>query len=365
MAVANVRANVTSDTAGSERNLVRTMRRENDGSPPVWLMRQAGRYHSHYQGIRQTHSFEDICKTPKLACEVAMGPIEEFDFDAAILFSDILYVLEIMGVPLKFDPGPQLGFFLREPEDLKKYSDDPALVERLAFQAEAIDLTRAALPDEKALIGFVGGPLTLYLFAVEGSHKGSIDSAMRGLRDGRFQGFMDKLMPILIANIKLQAAANPDCLAVFDSAAGHLSETDFKTLYVPYLTQLFEEVKADYPDLPMIYYGKQADARHWQHLTDVPFDCLGVDENPDMTEVLADYGDRWAVQGNFYNKILTLPPEQCRPEIEKYFERMAALPMEKRKGWICGLGHGVLPTTYEQNVHDFVRLSREILGHKA
>src|ERR1044071_270057 len=91
---------------------------ENKGRPPIWMMRQAGRYHAHYQAMKQKHTFLELCRTPELACEVTMGPIHDFDFDAAILFSDILFPLEVLGVPLDFAPGPQLGFLLQSKEDL-------------------------------------------------------------------------------------------------------------------------------------------------------------------------------------------------------------------------------------------------------
>src|SRR5579884_3669814 len=142
----------------------KTLRNENSGRPPVWFMRQAGRYHSHYQKLRARHSFMELCRKPEVAAEVTFGPIQDFGFDAAILFSDLLFPLEAMGTGLRYDPGPKLDRHLRSPEDLKNLKGGAALASHMGFQAEAMKLIRAALPAEKGLLGFVGGPLTLFCY---------------------------------------------------------------------------------------------------------------------------------------------------------------------------------------------------------
>ena len=131
--------------------------------PPIWLMRQAGRYHKHYQALRQKHPFMDLCKQPELAAEVALGPVLDFDFDAAILFSDLLFPLEALGMGLEYtDRGPQLAWKL----DRETFSQLRSVEEawpHLLFQGEAVRATRARLPDDRSLIGFVGGPWTLFV----------------------------------------------------------------------------------------------------------------------------------------------------------------------------------------------------------
>ena len=132
-----------------------TLNRKNSGRPPVWFMRQAGRYHAHYQALRKEHSFMELCKNPKLACETTMGPILAFDFDAAILFSDLLFPLEVMGMGLSYeDTGPQLNWYLRELSDLKRLRSGDQELEQLSFQAEAIRLIRKELSTNKGLLGF-------------------------------------------------------------------------------------------------------------------------------------------------------------------------------------------------------------------
>src|SRR6058998_929143 len=134
-------------------------------TPPIWLMRQAGRYHRHYQGLRAKHSFMDLCKQPELAAEVALGPVLDFDFDAAILFSDLLFPLEALGIGLSYtDRGPQLEWKLDE----KSFSRLRPIEEawpHLSFQGDAVRATRERLPKDRSLIGFVGGPWTLFVYA--------------------------------------------------------------------------------------------------------------------------------------------------------------------------------------------------------
>src|SRR5260221_14647233 len=143
-------------------------------TPPIWLMRQAGRYHKHYQVLRQQHSFMDLCKQPELAAQVALGPVQDFDFDAAILFSDLLFPLEALGMGLEYtERGPQLGWNLNQ-QTLSRLRSIADAWPHLLFQRDAMRATRELLPEDRSLIGFVGGPWTLFVYAVEGSHSGSL-----------------------------------------------------------------------------------------------------------------------------------------------------------------------------------------------
>ena len=145
------------------KKFINALERKPQDCPPVWLMRQAGRYHGHYQSLKD-YSFEDLCKTPKLAAETAMGPINEFDFDVAILFSDILFPLEALGMDLSYNPGPQFGLHLNE-DNAESLLINQNPISFMEFQGEAIERTIERLPVEKSLIGFVGGPWTLIAYA--------------------------------------------------------------------------------------------------------------------------------------------------------------------------------------------------------
>src|SRR5436190_2087557 len=146
------------------------LQRRPQTQPAIWLMRQAGRYHRHYQQLRQRYSFVELCKEPELAAETALGPVLEFGFDAAILFSDLLFPLEALGVGLSYsDKGPHLDSQLNE-TNLTALREIDEAWPLLQFQGEAVRATRAVLPADRSLIGFVGGPWTLFAYAVEGSH---------------------------------------------------------------------------------------------------------------------------------------------------------------------------------------------------
>jgi len=344
-----------------ETILKKALGKRNESRPPVWFMRQAGRYHNHYQSIRANASFLEACKKPELACEVTMGPINDFDFDAAILFSDILFPLEAMGIPLDFNPGPQLGFLLREDSDLGRLHIGQA--NDLAFQYDALSMIRKELPTEKGLIGFVGAPLTLFYFAVEGSHKQSLESARSGLIDGRFEKFCEFLLPLLIDNMCLQAKAPIDAMALFDTCAGDLSSDQYKQIVVPVLEKVMSSFKQKHPDVDIIYYSKGTGDDHWQCLKDLPISCLGVDWTHDLTKVLERYGDQWAIQGNFDQTLLRDTPTNQFPDVVRsYFKPLENMPRHLLRGWVCGLGHGVLPQTPEENVRAFIQIQKEVFG---
>jgi uroporphyrinogen decarboxylase len=334
--------------------------RKNHGRPPVWFMRQAGRYHSHYQALRKKNSFIDLCKKPEVACEAAMGPINDFDFDAAILFSDLLFPLEVMGMGLTYDPGPKLSRRLEKLDDVRRLRGGTALADQLAFQAEAVSLIRRRLPQSKGLLGFVGGPLTLFFYAVEGSHKGELKSAHAGMSDGRYAAFTEKLIPLLAENMAAQAKAGADTVAVLDTCAGELSPDDFAKYVIPSLAQLFKLFQAICPNKPISYYSKGTGPAHWDHLKTLPISYMGFDWNTSLPETLSQYSDRFAIQGNVDPHWLFLPASELEKKLREVFEKVHALPAECRKGWICGLGHGILPETPEENVRLFIRLQREI-----
>jgi uroporphyrinogen decarboxylase len=341
----------------------KAIRRENTARPPVWFMRQAGRYHHHYQTLKKDHTFIELCKEPKLACEVTMGPINDFGFDAAILFSDILFPLESMGMGLSYDPAPALSWYLKSPQDLHRLKD--ADVNDLQFQADAIKLIREALPSEKGLLGFVGGPLTLFVYAVEGSHKGDLSSAHKGINDGRFDGFCERLIPLISANMIIQAKSGPDTVAILETCAGDFSPEVYQERVVPVLAEILKRFKSACPDTPVTYYSKNTDHRYWKSLRSLPIQCLGIDWHPSLSEVLNTQTDHWAIQGNIDPDWLFLPSDELERRLRKVFNEIKALPNELLSGWVCGLGHGVLPKTPEKNVHLFLRLQKEIFGDRA
>ncbi|MBK7251093.1 MAG: uroporphyrinogen decarboxylase [Gammaproteobacteria bacterium] len=344
----------------SASTLRAALERRNAGRPPVWFMRQAGRYHSHYQQLKARHSFLELCRDPGLAAEVALGPVEDFGFDAAILFSDLLFPLEAMGMPLDYVPGPKLGWHLRSRHDVTRLASDSRCIEALDFQAEALRVTRARLAPEKGLLGFAVGPLTLFFYATSGSHHGELTAAHAGLADGTFEAFCARLTPLLSANIVAQARAGADVVALLDTCAGEVSPRVFGTQVVPALERLLTACHGLGLEQPLLYYSRGTSPAHWDQLGGLGFAGLGIDWRHRLSDVLPRYGTDWAIQGNFDpHLLLEQDPAILEPRLHEFFADAAALPGALRRGWICGLGHGVLPGTPERNVRRFLALQKE------
>lgn len=320
-------------------------------------MRQAGRYHSHYQDLRKNHSFVEICTIPEVAAEAARGPVADFDFDLAILFSDILFPLEALGLGLKYDDGgPKLSPHL-EASHIDRLRPLAEALPHLEFQREAMRLTREVLPKEKSLIGFVGGPWTLFVYAMEGSHQGSLRKSKAD--PGLYHAFADRMIELLIENIRLQFDGGAEVVMVLDTAAGEVSPDWFGREVLPGVAKLVRAFPGK-----IGYYSKGSQPAHLRHplLGELPLGGLGVDWRWDMTEALQMFGGRGLVQGNFDPAMLFLPREEFAAELRRWIEPIRNLSPEQRRGWVCGLGHGILPATPEENVRTFVRTVREMFA---
>jgi uroporphyrinogen decarboxylase len=221
---------------------------------------------------------------------------------------------------------------------------------------------RAELSSEKGLLGFVGGPLTLYCYAVEGTHSGALESARAGFDDGRFEAFAEKLLEFLPENMALQARAGADTVAILDTCAGEFSPELYRSRVLPILQTLFKRFSVLCPDVPISYYSKGSGPAHWETLVDTPVAYLGIDWNHDLAKVLERWSERFAIQGNIDPHWLFLETPELERRLREVFGRVKALPREMRRGWICGLGHGVLPQTPENHVKLFVKLQREVFG---
>jgi uroporphyrinogen decarboxylase len=321
-------------------------------TPPIWFMRQAGRYHQHYQGLRKNHSFSQLCKTPELAAQTALGPIMDFDFDVSILFSDILFPLEALGMGLSYEDGPpKLGFSLN-PETISRLKHWEECTQALQFQGEAMKATRAVLPNDKSLIGFVGGPWTLFVYAVDGSHHGSL-SKSKSLAPSLLAPFFAQMVPLLQWNIEQQLKGGAEAVMILDTASGELSPQDWETHIAPTLSQLIGKFPGR-----VGYYGKGLTEGHLatRALQDKNLAGLGIDHRFDFASVLGSRKDGF-VQGNFDQTLLFLDEKNFELRAREYLNR---LKEANRDGWVAGLGHGVLPNTPEKNVRRFVGLVREI-----
>lgn len=332
---------------------LQTLAGESVKTPPIWMMRQAGRYHAHYQALKAKHTFMELCMIPELAAEVAMGPIQDFDFDAAILFSDLLFPFKALGQGLEYtDAGPQLGFHLTN-ETITKLKPWQEALPEMEFQKKAMQLTRQRLPKEKGLIGFVGGLWTLFVYSIEGTHTGSLVKTKTALVD-LWPKFVEMMTPFLIENIRLQFEGGADVVMIFDTAAGELSPQLYTTYVVPELQKLAKAFPKK-----LGYYSKGTTADHYQSesFASIPWLGRGLDHRFNLPKVLKENKGGF-VQGNFDQSLLHLAPAEFEKALHNYLKPFKDLTQAERKGWVCGLGHGVLPKTPEQNVKRFVEIVR-------
>lgn len=322
---------------------------------PVWFMRQAGRYHSHYQAMKKKSDFMSMCKNPEEACEVTLGPIQDFKFNAAILFSDLLFPLEHLGMDLVYNPGPKLGWQLEKTDDLKCFHRKSTAADFFKFQGDATKLLKERLPQDVSLLGFVGAPFTLYAYAVEGSHAGNLVSTKRGFYDGRYEGFVKLLFPELLEEMFTQARNGADAIALFDTAAGELCSADFKEFIVPHLSHVMKTFKEKFSQTKIIYYSKHTQWNHLQHLDFSCIDVIGVDWRCDLVEIQSKLPKHLYIQGNIDPTWLHLDGEIMAKKIRAFYQDLKTRGLDMSR-WICGLGHGVLIETPEENVRNAVKI---------
>ena len=313
-------------------------------TPPIWFMRQAGRYHSHYQQLKLKYTFEELCKNSELAAEVACGPVEEFDFDVAILFSDILFVLEGLGLELEFNPGPIFKEELNL-KNYKKFNDIDRAIDHMTFQSDAIKFTRQKLAKNKSLIGFVGGLWTILRFAT-GQHK----------EKKNFQNFYIDFMELTLLevikkNIKLQLDAGAEVVMMFDSGISSLDNDFFRVKY----KLLLKNISNSFPN-KVGYYARGKNYSEISYLSDLPFAGLGVDSGVELKHIFLNSKFGF-VQGNFNENYLLLDSKELENKLRIFSENMKNIG--NLNGWVCGLGHGINKATPEKNVHLFIETIRK------
>ena len=324
--------------------------------PPIWFMRQAGRYHSHYQGLRKKYSFETLCKNPELAAEVACGPINDFDYDVAILFSDILFPLELFDLQLSYNPGPTFENYLN-PEQVKKKIDDVQVEEHLQFQSEAIKITKNMLPNDKSLVGFIGGPWTIISYGLNLNKRSEVNVPSEELFIEKL--LYDHLIPILRKNIEMQLDSGAEIVYVFDTNSKQLDKDYFEKKY---LRMVEEALFQPFPK-KIAYFSKNKSF----------YDLNKMESNyPELAGTVFSLEKGFCsylrgaktgfIQGNFSPTSLLKPHEEFLLDFNQFLEKMASMSVSKRAGWICSLNHGVLPKTPEINVRYFIQAIREQLS---
>lgn len=323
---------------------LKACRREPVDCTPVWFMRQAGRYMAEYRSLRAKHSILEMCKTPELAAQVTLQPVDRFPLDAAIIFADILLPLEAMGLSLEFaeGEGPVIHNPVRDRgavERLKVVDGD-----ELAYVAQAISLTRKTLNGRVPLIGFAGAPFTLASYAIEGggSRNYVLTKQLMYREPDVWHKLMDKLARVVTGYLRRQIKAGAQAIQLFDSWVGCLAPGDYEEYVLPHVQLIFEGLKRE--GVPIIYFGTGTSAI-LQQMRQAGGDVLGVDWRIHLDEAWATVGHDVAVQGNLDPLVLFAPLHEIERRVEDILRRAAGRP-----GHIFNLGHGILPNTPVEHV---------------
>lgn len=329
---------------------LRALRREATDTTPVWVMRQAGRYLPEYRATRaRAGSFMALAQSPELACEVTLQPLERFELDAAILFSDILTIPDAMGLGLSFahGEGPQFAHPVRTKADIDKLGV-PDMEGELRYVMDAVRLIRKELHGRVPLIGFSGSPWTLACYMVEGH--GSRDfghlKAMCWNEPALAHQLLETLAQSVAAYLIAQATAGAQALMVFDTWGGMLGPAPYREFSLRYMAQVVDALKA-HPasrELPVILFSKGA-GQHLATMADTGCAALGVDWTVDLAAARQAVAGRVALQGNLDPSILLAGPDVIRREVRRVLDSYGNHP-----GHVFNLGHGITPEVNPEHV---------------
>jgi len=319
---------------------LKALKNEPTDAVPVWFMRQAGRYMPEYRALRQKHTLLEIVKTPELAAEVTLQPLEAFDVDAAIIFSDLLPPLEGMGLPLRFatGEGPVIDLPVRSPKDVDRLGTPPA-AECLSFTLDAIRLLKGEMASRNLpLIGFAGAPFTLASYAIEGgsTRKFHLTKTFMYQEPAAWRRLMEKLVTVSADFLQEQVRAGAHVVQVFDSWVGALSRADYLRYVQPYTADLLQRVgKAG---VPVIHFTTGTGA-YLDAVAAAGGHALGVDVHLPIAEARQKAG-AMAVQGNLDPLLLLAPWRELKAQTDDVIASNGGKP-----GFVFNTGHGLIPQT--------------------
>jgi uroporphyrinogen decarboxylase len=323
---------------------------------PVWIMRQAGRYLSQYQKIRKKVDFLTLCKTPELAAEVTIQPIDILGVDAAILFSDILIPLEAMGMGLEFheNRGPVFESPIRDEEAVGRLQT-PEPDDVVGFVMDTIKLLRRELDGRVPLIGFSGAPLTLSTYMIEGGTSKNFlhTKQMIFQSPDLYASLMKKVTSMTTEYLKAQVRAGAQAVQIFDTWAGILSPRDFVDNALVYVQEIIRDLREwqeseGMESVPIIYFVGQCSGL-LEYIKDSGADVIGVDWRINIDDAITRAGVNYSYQGNLDPCALFLPEDKIEERVKDILDRASLA-----KGHIFNLGHGVLPETPVENVVSMV-----------
>ena len=338
---------------------LKACRREPVDCTPVWFMRQAGRYMAEYRALRAKHSMLELCKTPELAAQVTMQPIDRFPLDAAIIFADILLPLEPMGLNLEFaeGEGPVIHNPVRTQADVERLKVIDG--DELEYVAEAIRQARRALNGRVPLIGFAGAPFTLASYAIEGgsSRNYLLTKQMMYSEPKIWHQLMDKFARVITGYLRRQIKAGAQVIQLFDSWVGCLSIGDYEEYVMPHVQLIFDGLKRE--GVPMIHFGTGTSAMLRQ-MRKAGGDVIGVDWRIHLDEAWDLVGHDVAVQGNLDPLVLYAPLPEIERRVADILRRAGGRP-----GHIFNLGHGILPTTPIEHVAAAIDMVHKLSARSA
>mmetsp|Transcript_16922 Transcript_16922/g.30353 ORF Transcript_16922/g.30353 Transcript_16922/m.30353 type:complete len:373 (-) Transcript_16922:341-1459(-) len=323
---------------------------------PVWMMRQAGRYLEEFRAVRAQHDFFSVCTTPALACEVTLQPLRRFEFDASIIFSDILVIPQALGLEVTMEPevGPIIKKPLKSPEDLDELTI-PNFETAYEPYYDSIYLTRHSIDGHVPLLGFCGAPITLMAYMVEGKGSQNFLKAKEWLYNypEASHRLLSLLTDVLIEFLFGQIASGAQVVQVFESHAGVLSPDDFYEFCYPYLVKIAKALK-ERVATPLIIFAKGA---HYalEDMFKTPYDVISLDWTADRKRAVAlanQYGK--AIQGNLDPAVLLGPHSVLERKLQSMVADFEGAPL------IANLGHGVERTTPPENVEFFVKKVHEL-----
>lgn len=350
---------------------LKACRKEKVPYTPVWLMRQAGRYMKEYRDVRDRVSFLDLCKNPDLAAEVTLTPVKRLGVDAAILFSDILILVEAMGMEIAFDDkkGPVLKKPIKDKASVDALSiPDPE--DEVPFVMETIKILRKELKGNVPLIGFSGAPFTLASYMVEGrtSRNFTLIKMMMYQRPSLYNALLQKVSKAIALYILAQIKAGAQAVQIFDTWAGALAPQDYKEFALPYTKAIIEEVRRDSSlrsegkGVPIILYVNGVGGI-LELMKDAGPDVISLDWRIDLDKAISRIGKDIAIQGNLDPCALFLPPDKIEDRVRDILNKAKDAP-----GHIFNLGHGILPETPVENVIALVeavhKLSKKVGNRK-
>ncbi len=335
--------------------LLRAARGEVLDRPPVWMMRQAGRYMKAYRDLRDKYpSFRDRSEIPEIAIEISLQPWKAYQPDGVILFSDILTPLPGLGIPFDIieSKGPIINPPIRTQEQIDQLH--PLDLEKLTFVGEILRTLRQEVDGKAALLGFVGAPWTLAAYAIEGksSKNYSIIKGMAFSEPAMLHQFLGILADAIAVYVRYQIDNGAQVVQMFDSWAGQLSPQDYDTFALPYQQRVVQQVRETHPDTPLILYISGS-AGVLERMGKSGVDIVSVDWTVDMAEARARLGHQMKVQGNMDPGVLFGSQDFIRDRI------LDTIRKAGDRGHIFNLGHGVLPETPEDNVRFFFETAKQ------